>query len=272
MNRAFATIEPTLWTSETGREWRRLGSQHQVLGIYLFTNPHANAFGLYYLPLVLMVEETGIPRASVLKILEAFVGQDYALYDEPTEWVWVKNMCARQMRVTSMPSPSDPRAVGVRRFYERCSPNPFLGPFYDQYAELFAIDARRDGGRVRLVSSPSTTIALAAPTPRQRAAELFDEWWPHYPKPTGKKAALAEWLNVRPLPDEAFTARAIDAVEAQKRSVDWVKEGGRWIPEPERWLRKGRWEDRAPELPMISDADAQRAAAIGAWTPRHDDE
>lgn len=124
---------------------------------------------------------------------------------------------------------------------------------------------------MQLVAAP-VSAALVVPTPRMRSAELFESWWAHYPKQSGRKAALGEWLNVKPLPDEAFTARAIETVERQKRSADWIKEGGKWIPEPERWLRKGRWDDRAPELPMLSDADAQRATTLAGWTPRHDDE
>lgn len=268
--RAFASIAPTIWTSETGREWRRLGASYQVLGLYLITNPHANIYGLYYLPMVIVTEETGLQRATVVKVLQAFADQEYARYDEPSEWVWVQNMAARQLQVTSLPNPRDPRAVGVRRWYERCPANPFLGPFFDHYHTLFDLDVRRDTGRAlapieRAVDAPKDGR-------RSHAIELFEQWWERYPKQTGKKAALNEWLAIKPVPDDAFTVAAIRTVERQRLSADWIKDGGRFIPEPERWLRKGRWDDRAPDLPLISEADAQRATALTQWTPRHDDE
>ena len=35
----------------------------------------------------------------------------------------------------------------------------------------------------------------------------------------------------------------IDAVEQQKTSFQWQKDGGRYIPNPATWLNQGRWED-----------------------------
>lgn len=270
MMRKFSTIVPTIWTSPTGREWRRLGRDHQVLGLYLITNPHANLYGLYYLPMVIIAEETGITRAPALKVLQSFADQEFAYYDERSEWIWVANMAARQLHLSHQPNPSEPRIVGLRRWYSECPSNPFLGPFYDHYHELFHMNDRRDGGKA---SAPTVTTALVPVNgARTLAVELFERFWSHYPKPVGKKAALNEWMAIKPTPDEAFTAKCIEAVERQKRSRDWIKEAGAYIPEPERWLKKGRWEDRAPELPMLSEGDVQRAATLATWTPRHDDE
>jgi hypothetical protein len=254
---------PTIWTSETGREWRRLGASYQVLALYLITNPHANAYGLYYLPMVLMVEETGVQRTTCMKALETFAAQDFAFYDERTEWTFVKNMAARQMQLTSHPSPRAPVVAGLRRWYENCPANPFLGAFFDHYGELFGLE-RRDGAPWSIPKALPAAAPVVNGT-RSKAVELFEQWWPHYPKPVGKKAALGEWLKISPAPDEAFTQRCIETVERQKRSKDWIKEGGRWIPEPERWLKKGRWDDSAPELPMLSEDDADRLATYGDW-------
>ena len=35
----------------------------------------------------------------------------------------------------------------------------------------------------------------------------------------------------------------IAAIEAQKASEQWTREGGRYIPNPATWLNGGRWED-----------------------------
>ena len=35
----------------------------------------------------------------------------------------------------------------------------------------------------------------------------------------------------------------LDALEIQKRSHDWTKDGGQYIPYPAKWLNKRRWED-----------------------------
>ena len=33
------------------------------------------------------------------------------------------------------------------------------------------------------------------------------------------------------------------ALEAQKKSEDWLKDKGQFIPYPTTWLNQGRWED-----------------------------
>ena len=35
----------------------------------------------------------------------------------------------------------------------------------------------------------------------------------------------------------------LDAIEKQKKSEDWKKEGGKFIPYPTTWLNGKRWED-----------------------------
>ncbi len=262
MNRRFASVAPTIWTSNTGREWRRLGRDYQVLGHYLITNPHANAYGLYYLPMVIVVEETGIDRETCGNALRTFAAQEYAYYDERSEWTWIRNMAARQMGITATPSPREPRVVGVRRWYASCAPNPFLGPFYDHYHDTFGLESKRDGGAWKLAPR---VVDGALVNGRAQAAELFERWFTHYPKPSGKKAALDEWLSISPLPDEAFTEKCIEAVERQKRSRGWLKAGGQYIPEPDKWLHKGRWDDVAPDLPNVSEDDADRLATYGDW-------
>jgi hypothetical protein len=35
----------------------------------------------------------------------------------------------------------------------------------------------------------------------------------------------------------------LSAVEAQKQTDQWTKDGGQYIPHPSTWLNQGRWED-----------------------------
>jgi hypothetical protein len=70
----------------------------------------------------------------------------------------------------------------------------------------------------------------------------FDAFWNSYPKKVGKKAA-----------DKAFqTARKsgcpsihviIAAIEKQRKSDQWRRDGGKFIPNPATWLNQGRWDD-----------------------------
>lgn len=77
----------------------------------------------------------------------------------------------------------------------------------------------------------------------------FAEFWEEYPKKVGKKAAQTSWNKIKP--DTELFERIITAVTAAKVSDQWIKEGGRYIPNPATWLNQGRWDDELPLSPTI---------------------
>ena len=69
----------------------------------------------------------------------------------------------------------------------------------------------------------------------------FDEFWKCYPRKVGKDAARRSWRKLNGTrPDLSVM---IDAIARQKRSDQWLKDGGRFIPHPATWLNGKRWED-----------------------------
>lgn len=69
----------------------------------------------------------------------------------------------------------------------------------------------------------------------------FAEFWTAYPKKVGKAAALKSWKRVKP--DAELFERIMQAVTAAKASEQWIRESGRYIPNPATWLNQGRWDD-----------------------------
>ena len=62
-----------------------------------------------------------------------------------------------------------------------------------------------------------------------------------YPKHVNKAAAWKAWLK---LSDDAPTINQLIAkIEQQKKSADWLKDNGQFIPHPATWLNGRRWED-----------------------------
>jgi len=66
----------------------------------------------------------------------------------------------------------------------------------------------------------------------------FERFWSVYPKKVGKEAARKAFSKVK-----APVDTLIGTVLAQKRSTQWTKDNGRFIPNPATWLNQGRWED-----------------------------
>lgn len=76
-------------------------------------------------------------------------------------------------------------------------------------------------------------------------AMAFDTFWAAYPRHTNKKAALQSFLRLNP--DDAMMQTILAAIDRQKNSQQWTKDGGQFIPHPATWLNGRRWEDEMPQ-------------------------
>lgn len=66
----------------------------------------------------------------------------------------------------------------------------------------------------------------------------FDSFWDAYPRKEGKQKAADAFTKVD-VPIETLIA----AIERQKKSDQWLKNGGQFIPHAATWLNGKRWED-----------------------------
>ena len=87
-------------------------------------------------------------------------------------------------------------------------------------------------------------------------ADGFAAFWAAYPKKAGKADALKAWNKLAP--DVVLQEQMGKALEVQKQSQQWRKDGGQYIPMPATWLNGRRWEDEVqtqtqPNLPTDAD-------------------
>lgn len=69
----------------------------------------------------------------------------------------------------------------------------------------------------------------------------FQSFWEAYPKKKAKGDALKAFNKLNP--DDSLMEKMLSALEWQKKSFDWTKDGGQYIPLPASWIRGMRWED-----------------------------
>ena len=69
----------------------------------------------------------------------------------------------------------------------------------------------------------------------------FNEFWAAYPKKVGKQYAFKAWKRIKPTAE--LHDRIMQALADQKRSTQWVRENGRFIPNPATWLNGGYWDN-----------------------------
>lgn len=76
--------------------------------------------------------------------------------------------------------------------------------------------------------------------------ERFNRWYSTYPRKQAKGDARKAWQKINP--DDGLVAEMVAAVERQKRTHDWQKDGGKYIPLPATWLRAERWLDEVGDV------------------------
>lgn len=71
----------------------------------------------------------------------------------------------------------------------------------------------------------------------------FNAFWKAYPKKKSKGQAEKAWTKLQV--DEQLLATMIAKIEQAKKSREWQKNGGQYIPYPATWLNAKGWEDEA---------------------------
>ena len=103
------------------------------------------------------------------------------------------------------------------------------------------------------IQSESNPNTNPNPNAHTRGAD-FETFWNAYPRKEGKQTARAAFGKVT-VPVEEL----LEAIEAQKKSAQWSKDGGQFIPHPATWLNGSRWLDQ-----MVPAKDVKTAVPKGA--------
>lgn len=93
-------------------------------------------------------------------------------------------------------------------------------------------------------SSISSSNINTPPLPPSRGndySDSFNQFWKAYPKRIGKGAAWRSWKKVKAMKE--IMPNLMKALEKQKKSDQWAKENGQFVPNPSTWLNQRRWED-----------------------------
>lgn len=82
----------------------------------------------------------------------------------------------------------------------------------------------------------------------------FDKFWSAYPRKVGKGSAKVKFEKaIKKTTLEVMLA----AIASQKRSDQWTKDGGQFIPHPDTWLNQERWSDGGPEVPTLEASPSE---------------
>lgn len=78
----------------------------------------------------------------------------------------------------------------------------------------------------------------------------FDSFWQVYPRKDAKSKAKEAWAKLEGWGvDDDLMVHILAAVAAQKRTEQWQREGGRFVPMAATWINQRRWEDEVAPAP-----------------------
>ena len=72
-------------------------------------------------------------------------------------------------------------------------------------------------------------------------SDRFLEFWGKYPNKRGKSKAYSSWKKFKC--DNGIFEDVMSSLDAHKKSEDWLKDNGRYIPHGSTWVSQKRWED-----------------------------
>jgi len=141
-----------------------------------------------------------------------------------------------------IPHPSQGRATGgqIKMIDSRC--------LSDKAGHQRATSGPETGHRQGTTNNPNPEpkpepVKPICSKPKKPASDspLFDQFWMAYPRKVAKATAQKAWVKIGP--EEQLVGDILNALEQQKTSHAWQKDGGAYIPHPATWLNGRRWED-----------------------------
>lgn len=75
--------------------------------------------------------------------------------------------------------------------------------------------------------------------------ERFEDFYQAYPKHKSKGDAEKAWKSLNP--NESLVETILASLETAKKSYDWTKQNGKYVPYPATWIRAKGWKDEITE-------------------------
>lgn len=144
------------------------------------------------------------------------------------------------------------------------SPITQIATAYQHDSNTSATQRQHDNNTPTLLNTKEQNIKSSethTPVARPPAVsdESFDKFWAAYPKKTAKQDAKKAWAKLKP--DEELLNKILTSLERQKKTEQWARDSGQYIPYPATWLNGRRWEDETEE-PKSSSSSG------GGWSDK----
>jgi hypothetical protein len=225
--------------------FEQLSIKAKLLFIYLWTNDTCSQSGVYHVSTRRVEFESGLKATEILPELDPKVK-----WFEEESIVWVKNFFRKQCQnpkfaicaVKSLSSIPKTIVEEFTQYNEKILTRMGIDTLSIPYRDPMDMVALSVTGSVTVTDN--TTLAQKRSRLKGQSDATgggFDSFWEAYPRKKSRMTAQRAWAKLngsRPATDVI-----ISKIEALKKSEQWMKDGGKFIPYPATWLNSGGWDD-----------------------------
>ena len=245
----YRQVKLAFWTDHLISD--NFSAEDKYFFLYLLTNLHTNLCGCYEVSKTQVAKEMGYSEETINSLIDRFENKyNLIRYDKKTYELLILNWSKHNW--TESPKFRKLVEKEIESIKDKEFKEYLTGIFNGEDAEIYPISTSDTVSEVPdtslLVSVSNTTVnsfnSIKEVKKRVRKkyedTPEFEAFWNAYPKVKQKsKQEAREAFAKVDVPLQTL----LDALEVQKKSHDWTKEGGQYIPYPAKWLNKRRWED-----------------------------
>jgi hypothetical protein len=264
----YRKIDPRIWNDT---KFCALSPDGKLVFLFLLTHVQLTAIGAMRGTIPGLAAELDFPerrfRAAIEPAIQAgmvevnegahYIGlPKFLKYNEPEGPNSVKKAWAAALELI----PECPERVALirrcRNYLDTCT-QEFKKALADDIWKAFAIPSdmasemasRMPSGMATRIQEQEQELELEQELEKEQKepphiplAGGFDRFWNSYPRKTAKAAAEKAWRKIEA--DESLLQTIISAIEQQRKSHEWTKDNGQYVPHPATWLNGRRWEDQ----------------------------
>ena len=245
----FRKIDPRIWNDA---KFRALSDHGKLAFLMLLTHPSMTSLGAMRGTIGGLAEELGWSAEAFREAFQEALSKGMVEHDQKACLIAVPNF----VKYNAPESPNVVRAwlgaldllpecelktrvVARARGFAEGMGKGFLEAFAEAFAKAMPNKEPEPEPKKKNTPKPPRSSAGADSLP-----DGFEQFWAAYPAKKAKPAAVKAWAKLHP--DEQMQAEILAAIERERRSEQWTRDGGRFIPHPTTWLNQRRWEDEVP--------------------------
>lgn len=228
----YRTVSLTFWTDPKVDD--DFTPEDKYFYLYLLTNPHTNLCGCYEISMKQMVRETGYNEDTVKRLIQRMENVHNVIQYDPE---------TKEILIPKWGKYNWGNSPKVKEGALKVAHNIKSAAFKESVLDTLSIEYPYTMDISVTVTDTNTTTHIDD-SKDVIVEDYFDTFWREYPRKTGKGAARKSFEKA--LTKTSFQ-KIMAALDEQKASSQWNKDGGEYVPYPATWLNQERWEDEVSQ-------------------------